>query len=170
MTEANGSRVNKAKVLPLGHNNSRQCYRLGKKWLDSGPAEKDNKMPKASWLLSAAVWPTALWQWSSPCTQHCWILENAFLIRKCGKKSEALRLNYKCKHEIHRYRQIVYELYEVTKLACTINTFSLTSVSQSICIWPHFPLLSCFLHHSSVIVKARRSISMTAQDISTMML
>lgn len=46
------------------------------------------------------------------------------------KKSEALSLNYKYEHEIDRYRQFVYELYKVTKLARTINTFSLSSVAE----------------------------------------
>lgn len=36
---------------------------------------------------------------------HCWFLENVFLIRKCGKKYKAPRLNYKCKQETYRSRQ-----------------------------------------------------------------
>jgi len=41
--EVNCMRFNKAKnqVLPLGHNNPMQHYRLGEEWLESCPAEKD---------------------------------------------------------------------------------------------------------------------------------
>jgi len=42
--EANCVRFNnraKCLVLPLGHNNPMQCYRVGEEWLESCPVEKD---------------------------------------------------------------------------------------------------------------------------------
>lgn len=131
MAEANGRRVNKAKcqVLSCGHRNPSQCSRLGTEWLESGPAEKDmGVLAGQEWgnMSQKGQWHHSLYQ--QQCGQQHYgrdlppILSTTgslkmFLIRKCGRKSEALRLNYKCKHEIHRYRQFVYELYEVRKLA-----------------------------------------------------
>jgi len=42
-SEANCISFNKSncRVLPLGHNNPVQCYRLGEEWLESCPVEKD---------------------------------------------------------------------------------------------------------------------------------
>lgn len=37
-------------ILPLGHSNPKQCYRLGEEWLESCLAEMDLGMLADSWL------------------------------------------------------------------------------------------------------------------------
>ena len=40
----------KCQVLPLGHNNPMQSYRVGEEWMESCVAEKDLGMLVNSWL------------------------------------------------------------------------------------------------------------------------